>query len=538
MKLKKILSLIILTVLFVNAFSIFSFAAYDTAVTSPLTDETVDTTFDEIVFTSPEGSLTTLRLDGVLLAEIISLGENRVDIDRELSVGNHKISLASAYGDDIQLSETYFNVQKTHESILYIGDFTNSNLCSLSPNENVAAGINSAGDTVYAASGFRTGASGEEKGAVGFRIGERTAVEPTVHQHGFYYGLTTTSYSLNNGFILEYDLKLNNIGLFEIETKNKSGTFGSLCTQGLFGTDGKIKGTNYSYPQNKWMHVRHVVDVANYNEDLWIDDNLVIENKATTNALKNLTNMKFQYFPSTSLQEQEFVIDNIKLTGSTTYKGFNDILYQNNSGEYVVATNDVVTQPTNSVMLSSDMNLSELSSWDEFKVFVDGFEVEISNKYVDEDSNLIIVFPNLLEGVSRISVEAKATFNKSVSINLMKKFDLNTLNFGLREISYSLNGKRCISENQLKSGDELSAEFKLKNADGYTKSAVCVMGVYSKDRIVAFKTVTVEVPRYTGSRRTAISVTIPSGDDFSVECFVIDTYTDRNVISLLSKIGY
>ncbi len=523
MNFRKILSLLCVLAMMMTLCQSAVFGAGTVAITSPANGEIVTDDFSKITFSVPEASFYSLLLDE---KEIISAVADSEELSYELSekllMGVHTLSLRVA-DEESGFTEvvTNFTVAATEENEVMNMSFKDGSLEGIAAPSATLAGKDANGEDVYAIPSTFDGSGGEKNGAIGFSVAEMEEITIS-EETGIYYFISMPAGSTDAKYTLEYDLFLENPGAFELETKDSNGNWGWIGGKNLFGSDGFVAGTSYKYPVGEWMKVSHTVDTLNGIQSLNINGNNLINMSSGT--LKNLVQMKLQYYIHDSKGVQGFRIDNLKLIEENLYNGFTDLYYLKKDGSLALVSNNTISASTNTIALATEMVLPTTYDKKNVTVLADGVVQNISKVEI-VDNRLGIEFEEILPLQAQIEVHVKFKKNKGGEFVAFKSFKTNAITFGAKEVKFYLNDVKCFSENQIKSGDVLKAELDIRNSTINPESAVCALLLYSEGRIVAASYKSVQVSEYTSSQKLPLTVTIPEGyDNFTVKSFMIDSY--------------
>lgn len=537
---KKLISTALIIFLIFSAIP-FSVSAVDGIIAFPKNNSVIDIGTKEFSIKSPAGSNVTLLLDGESLAEFVSTGTNSVDVTDLLTVGSHTLTAAATGSNGIEYDKISFDVKKETADSHMTESFAGGAHGDLFvPQGAKEVGVNSAGEKIYIKSQPVEGKNGEVNGAVGFVITDD--VEGTMVNASRAFQIDAASFKLSSCIELEYDLKLCGIGAFEIETKNSKGGFGSFGPLKFFAANGTTVGSDYEYPKNEWIHMKHVVDIrgCSRKESLYVTDaegehTIFSDRTVNSNVVANLSIIKMQFYPTAKFSGLAFAIDNLSLRDVHKYEPLGLVSYADENGDYAVASDGIIDKTSAKIILDASASGIPKSTDMIGKVTAkaDAKSIAVKSAATYDNGKLIIEFEAPLPSTADITVSVQFADVKGNPILSTKSFKVRSFEFGLEEVTFTSDGKPVISPNQLSSVKKLSCNFKLKNSSAEARSGIIIACIYNGNRLAAMNVADVSLAPHTSTPVVqTLDVTVPDEDgSFSAECYLFDSFLKRLPIS-------
>lgn len=460
------------------------------------------------------------------------------DVGENLSVGRHTVEIVCINEYGSSYAKSTFDFAKTTQSGFISNNFDGGDQGKLQFNSKLKVGTNASGEDVHLVPGLYTGKDGDEKGAVGvYRDGPMTTATVNNRSSTYIY-INTSSLALTGRVILEYDIRLEGNCECGIETKNQANGFGTIGASRLFTTDGYVYGTDFEYKKGEWMHVKHIVDVPNGVEDMWIDGEQVFKNRTNTTSTptNRTTIIRFQAFVYGTEEPYGFAIDNVYLGQQNVYEGFKNISFKNENGEFETAENDVVSKVTDELKIKVIIPNFSVNATTMPKLYADGKLLELENAELDEEGNLLIKLKEPLPESGKLTIESTVPFGDGY-LDVKKEFSAFGADFGVMDAGFSIGGALVRNSKQLLAGKELKTNAVFTNDTEEVKNAVVITAIYQGKKLVGMKAHSVAVePSAQPEEIDCGTITIPDGENFSVECFMFDGYLTRKPLADIWKI--
>ena len=452
----------------------------------------------------------TVLLNGEKILEFVSEGDDVVDFPKELSVGKQKMT-AVAIGEEETLT------QEIDFEVMYraISDtdtiYTNQEkLLALEADAaSKAAGNDADGNPVVITRALFDGKDGTSGGAVGFKTsGILGDIEGAKHIHlPLYFG----SVALEGVLEIEYDVKIEGKMRFELETKGSGGA-------GNFGTDnminnGKIAGS-IEYVSGQWYHIKHVVDLENAKQDLYVDGQKVKSQIAVENS-EGINTIKVQARGAVSDVVSTVAIDNFVLGYPYTVSVSSSLSYKKGDG-YVLAENNVIAEEATAFRLAlpgAQTGTAYVSA------FADGEFLEKVTSRVDEEKNIDFTLSKPLPSCADIKLLAELGDYSAVL-----EFETQVSDFGISDISFNLGTENVYITKQLSKGGTLTVGFEFYNR-GEEKTGVLVATLYKGNTLVDMdiKNVPSDLP---------LTLDVPQDNgEYTVECYLFDSLPSHKPLS-------
>lgn len=237
----------------------------------------------------------------------------------------------------------------------------------------------------------------------------------------------------------------------------------------------------------------------------------------------------FFEIPSSVPDGTELCVKSFKMTHILTVETFGEILYDDGSGREVIAENDVIGKEVDQFKIKLDNASTKNKDVTSLvQIMVDEVPVKVSSAVADAYGVIIVRMEQAFPDVA----DAQILFSSDKERIISKKFRIEALDFGITGVKFNKNGDSLESETELTPSDEVSAEFYLKNSTDSTKNALLVFAAFDGVKVVGLTCKTVSVPLATVLQTETLKLSLPShGENFSVECYLLDGYVNRCPIS-------
>lgn len=523
MNFKKIISILLIVILMSSSPAILA-EENNNLIAFPANGDTISDTASEVNLSIDSGYDVTLILDGEKAASFVSEGNDVVSLPKKLSTGAHTLAAVAKKEGNTLSHKVNFTAEHSAAIInAAIENFPKS-LGSCSSRN---AGKDADGVTVRMIEKSFEGIDGTPDGAHGFMT-EREIVDLTGNDSSyFFYG---GSRNWTGVLEIEYDIKLFGNIFFEIETKGDAG-FGYFGKRGMF-KGGKIASTSHTYLPDTWMHVKHVIDVANKKESLYVDGNAVLENE-TLSTCANIFQLKFQVRASGIGSSMGCALDNLSMIHNINSSGISDVSYARGD-EYIVAPDSIITEETSSLKFSVPVptvrSVEDASSL--VTLTANGEQITPSSASIEADGAITVNLAEPLSSQADMKIEVESRVSDTESFVMTKSFASQCFDFGVTEVSYQTTDGECYIADQINPGDEAAAVFTLKNQSGSERSAVLIAAVYNGNRIAALSAKEVLVPHGENAFKQAVDITFPEKtENYRIECYMLEDFTSCNVLS-------
>lgn len=528
---KKILCILMSVLVFITSTTLLA-AASTLAVISPAEGDVSDGSIGEIVFTAPEGQKVAVYLDGEIIADIVSEGENRVDIsDRELYLGDHTVKILT-YGEGTPLcAEANFSVKKEVE-VTVLEDFNDSYI-----NENITiatsgsriVGKDADGNQVQFTEGSTTDKDGNKNGAKGFRLDSECTL--TV-ESGTDYHVIQGKKGLGKEFTVEYDLLLyGTAGEFELETRGQVGTkvnWGYLGGAHAFKKGG-IVGSG-TYTPGEWMHVKHIVNSENGNNSMYIDDAEVYNNTSQSTQFGGISQIKFQYFISDGSANQGYAVDNFKMGMKQEYTGIEKVSYHMGDGEYTEG--NVISKDSKGLKLSFMPKLAaDKKIAEKIHIFENGKEKKLESVSIKNGDVLV----ELSKGFMPQS-EVKIVY-EGEEFTAQKKVTTDYVGLNVRNITFTANGNKLYGGKQINEGDTINVFAQIKNLTSEKQDFLIVAVLYKEGAAsaISVKRANLSGAAMTTASKHSFDITAENGGD-KIELYIANMQNNACPMSKIWKL--
>lgn len=475
----------------------------------------------KIVFYAESGAQVSVLMDGAEVFKGISQGENTAELSSPAAVGTHEAEIRAYTKGGSFKSVNSFKVIKRSEKTDFSYDFTNGARSGITVSSNKTVGTDENGMPAALTLGDFEGKDGDETGSIGAVL-KQDVQNPTLDSSGnpgagvYYY----KPISAKGRFSVSYDLKLfGESGSFELESRSSAG-FAFIGGKRLFGFDGRIQGTDYVYPKEEWMSVRHTVDLDEGTQALYINGEEV-KNAELTAADKmdksGLTYIKLQYYISRGGKKgQGFMIDNFCMTHEESFEGFGDIYCKGAEGDFEKAENDIVKTKSDELRFEADI-FGGGAEADEVYLLVGEKEAKIYEISV-YDGAIILKLAEKLFGEHKAKL-----YVKSGGTEFYKAFYISSGDFALKEISVKSGENEVFDILHLNGGETVSVYAENGREE---RSAVIFLTVYDGERMLALSARTASVKN---GQSLCAEFKLPklSGGDMHIEIYAVDSYSAR-----------
>lgn len=532
----------LLSVTLILSFFSFEASAGTGIIAFPEDGGVIGTSERTVVLNTPSGCDVSLILDGDEISSFLSSGSDTVEVDRELSVGQH--SLAVVCSDEFQTmtDEVSFKVEKSikteHLNEAFNGGKYDSVILPSGSSNPKEVGVNSNGEKVYIKSVPVVGTDGEAGSAVGFVVTDE--VEGTMATPTVFYQVSIGSYKLDSYIELEYDLMLCGIGAYEIETNDGKGNYGAFGPLKFFAANGSTSGSDYSYPKNEWIHMKHQIDVraSVRKESLTVTDSngehlVYYDRDVHKNVKTNLAVFKLQYYVTGKFSGTAFAIDNLSVTNTKKYSGFGDVSFFDDSDTESVASDSVITSSVSKIALDSS-NAGTAASTDyknAIKVCNGDKVLGVKSAATDSQNKLVIELEKKLPSVADVDIFLELEDSLKEKFIVHKQIKSRSFEFGLNGVSFESDGSRVISSKQLKPATPLKCSFSLVNNSAESQTGLIILCIYDGVTLVSLNAKEVEVASSADAEEN-LEITIPEASgSYSAECYLFDSFKSRIPIS-------
>lgn len=521
MKLKKIISILVLNI-FILSYVPVVCAESVSLITSIKDGDVIYNDVDELTFSVDAGYDVTVILDGDKVLSFVSEGNDTVTLPQSFEIGKHKLIGIAKYDSKVLTQEINFEVKFrgiSSSDAIYIGE---SRLMSSRFSTTSNSGYNAKGELVKIGCNTFEGKDGTPNGAIGFYTSDAVADLSGAQEINISYEFKSPY--LQGSLEIEYDIKIEGQMRFEFEIKNKSGSFGNFGTDNMI-SNGKIAGKK-EYISGEWFHMKHVIDLENAKEDLYVNGEKILSGN-TVKAAEDAFIVKIQTKAEVSEIASSVALDNFRFGYPYTASGVEELSYNSGDG-YVAVTDGVITEATRALRLTaSDAKPGSAA----VKVYADGEEIEAVKANVDVNGNIDITLSESLP--AQADVKLVATLSDYV---LIKTFRSSVLDFGMADVAYATSDGKCYIASQLDAGAAIDVQTTLCNNTDTQKTGMVVVAVYNGTRLSGLKAKSVTVAPQTRADVWSITIDIPSKDcDYTVECYMFDSFAARNT---LSKVWY
>ncbi|MBQ4528598.1 MAG: hypothetical protein II998_11075 [Clostridia bacterium] len=529
---RRIVTVFIGLIMIIGSLPVFAVQS-ESLVSYPQNGMIVDKDFNKIILNIEAGYDINILIDEDIHLSLTSTGNDEIMLSDALCIGKHKLNVVADNQTNVQTQTVNFTVGNSAYIVNTDATEFTSHFQAVS-NKNV--GKNSSGeDAKLTFKNDFIGPDGGDDKAFGFfveEIAENT--NPGAESYFWYKPLPDVNWV--GTVVFEYDLKMLQKGVFELETKSTTEGWGNFGGKEMFRENGKIYGTDYEYPVGEWMHVKHIIDIPGQKESLYIDDDIVLDNVSNTKTA-NIMQLKFQGYVRTTGSNLGFALDNIHVTHDITIVGIDGIEYvPEGQEEFVTAEKDTILLDTKTIKFNVPVptmkNVSDISS--SVDLYNNGAKIEIKEAIVDENGNIIITLNEPLDGDADFKFGIDAYMSDGTVYRMEKSFSVMTANFGIVDVNYEISGDECILSSQLKSGEDLTALFSLKNLMTDSCKGWLVVTAYDNQRLAAINIKPVSVPAATESWQESVTLNLPvEYDKFHLESSFI---SDFETCMLLSKL--
>lgn len=525
-------TLAFLTSILIIAVSIpcVSFAS-SSIVAYPADGQILNESPDKAILSIDEGYDTVVFIDGEEVSAFTTVGNDEVSLSYPTTVGEHKLSVVAQKNNDVLSQDVNFIISKTINNENLYSSFTDGNHGSVKPQDGlVTPGTDADGKTIYIRRTDMIGKDGDEKGATGFLMEHELAnpVSGYENKSVFFY-VSTTNYNWSGTVEIEYDLKLFQKGFFDIEIYN--GGYGRLIGKNFVQNSGVILGTDVQYPVNEWMHVKHVLNISQKTESLYIDNVPVVENKSNS-VISGLKQVKFQFFLSGTGGGQGFAIDNVRMSELIDCKGFDEVSYKNSEEEYHSASNAVIKSEADTVKLSGITGIEAGDVSNKLTIESDVLLPKVKSAAADNDGSVTIIFEKSLPEAADFTVYVQCKTADKQEYTIQKSIRCASYEFGIKDVTVNSGAVPCITANQLEPGSELDINFILGNTSDTQKDAHLIVAVYDGCYLTGLEVKKVTLSAHADNQIESIKCTLSSRKGaYTVECYLMDNFTSGIALS-------
>ncbi len=506
-------------------------------ILTPADGSVVYDTLDKIIFYVSTQCDVTAYLDGEEKTVRCEDDLYYIDIEENLSVGAHTVEVVCIDDYGSSYAKSTFNFAGTTQTKFISENFDSGDAGKMQFNSKFKVGTNEAGEDVHLIPGFYTGKGGDEKGAVGIYRDVPVTNVTVSNSSSTYIYIVTSALALTGRVILEYDIRVDGGCECGIETKNAQNQFGTIGSSRLFAADGYIKDTDFEYKKGEWMHVKHIVDVPNGVEDMWIDGEQVYDKRSHTSSTptNRIMIIRFQIFEYGTQEPYGFAIDNVFLGQENAYEGFKDISFKNEAGEFETAENDVVSKVTDELKVKVVIPGFSVNQTTMPKVYCNDKPLELESAELDSDGYLLLKLKEAIPKSGKIKIESSVPFGDG-HLDVKKEFSVFAEDFGVSDVKFAVDDVFVRNTKQLTAQKSLNTKAMLENNTSSPQSAVVVTTVYSGKKLAAMKACSVTVEAESVVEADCGDITIPDGENYSIECFMFDGYMTRKAVSGIWKI--
>lgn len=542
MKITKIISLLLILILCTSAVPAFS----QSEIITDINDG--DTFFADELSSIPislgSGWRVWLHLDGIELACITTSGDNMIDLPEALSIGSHILEAMAEKDGSLIYQTLNINIIKSASTENLYADFTGGSNASIKAQNsgNPLVGKDENGEDVRIVARSMEGTGGEANGAVGFYM-QNSVMQSNQSIYCVYYYLDgVNNYGWTQSFELSYDLKLLKPSHFEIEIKPTASSFDWLCGEKFLQSNGKIRGTDISYPVGEWMNVRHVVNMTEGKETLYINNEPIPGMTDRKISFKSVTNLKFQlYIPGTGTNNsieggQGMAIDNVRAVHTANCNGIKGISYLNSNNEYAAAASDTVTEPTSKIRLDiPNAVVKNKDITDSIQLLADGVPLDIVSAAADADGNVEIELSQNLANISNLKAVAVFEDESGNVFNMQKLFKSRVMDYGVSDVTYFTDGIPILNRSVLSEGKTLTAKISMRNLLTEEKTLTAILTLWDGSRLMAITAKDMLLAPESDVDGT-VDIIIPySSEDIRAECYFADSLSGRTAVSKVWK---
>lgn len=343
--------------------------------------------------------------------------------------------------------------------------------------------------------------------------------------------ITLKNLNWDKEITVEMDLFFSKPMRYGFEVKTAAGSwafpFGANGDE-PFKSDGTIKGTSYTYPVGEWFHMKATVDTVGGLGNMWINDELVIENfDHGTSLSAGVSTFKIQPVFEAASAGDMFAIDNLRVVTGNSIGGFETLSYRAEDG-WANADGGIVPADTTRLLLTGTTGLEVGDITDKVTVYAGGYELAVRSAAVTADGVEIELAENIGEEKSaRIAIDTESELGNELEY----RFTSAVPQVAVKSVDFTMNNKKVITGHQLAAG-KLMARGTLVNLSENEENVTVILAVYRDDKPVAFKAAQTKLTAGTKARRVQLTLDIPEGEGrLAAEYFMISSFDSRKPYS-------
>lgn len=343
--------------------------------------------------------------------------------------------------------------------------------------------------------------------------------------------ITLRNLNWDNEITLEMDLFFSAPMRYGFEVKTVAGSwafpFGANGDE-PFKSDGTIKGTSYTYPVGEWFHMKATVDTVGGLGNMWINDELVIENfDHGTSLSSGVSTFKIQPVFEEASAGDMFAIDNLRVAAGHSIGGLETLSYRTEDG-WANADGGIVPADTTRLLLTGTTGLEVGDITDKVTVYAGGYELALRSAAVTADGVEIELAENIgKEKSARIAIDTESELGNELEY----RFTSTVPQVAVKSVDFTMNNKKVITGHQLTAG-KLMARGTLANLSENEENVTVILAVYRDDKPVAFKAAQTKLTAGTKARRVQLTLDIPEGEGrLAAEYFMISSFDSRRPYS-------
>lgn len=515
MKIKKLISLLICGILILISLPAMG-AQSDSLIASVSDGDIIYNSMKDITLNIEPGCDTTIILDGEKICNFVSEGNDTVALGKDIEAGKHTLTVV-AVADDILSQTVGFTLayKGLDTSAIYADEATVAGR-GVSHSSGANAGTDSNGSSVKLVRSKFEGIDGTTDGAFGF-----TTTAPVANASGaaeIYIDLYWSGKTLSGVVEVEYDILIDGKIKFEFETAG-GGKFGNIGPNEMI-TNGKVANKN-EYVPGEWFHMKHIVDLNNAKQDLYMNDELLISGSSISNAT-SINTVKIQARAEASDVCSKVVIDNFSFGNIISSDGVDSVSYSV-ADELENVENGVVTKPTNFIRLATNDGKAGNAK---VTVYADGKVWTTLDSTSDSDGNIGVLLPSQLPCEADIKIVADMG-----SYLVFAGFKTAYAELGIKDVGFETSDGKCYIAKELLPGTELYVPVTIVNNSEEERSALVIAAIYNGNRLSSI-TAKNMILTQDSTNGALLELQVPYEDgEYTAECYVIDNFAERNILS-------
>lgn len=499
---------------------IFKLPDIERGVTYPAKDSIVaKNDFKYVEVSAFEGETVYLFLDGDFIKKFKSTGLDKIEIEKNLSIGKHKAE--TVIGQKKYITE--FMVNDVLNTNLMTCDFTGGDYYPFGASK-FTVGYDENGNGVTVDPAAFTGIDGDENGAFGFITSEPWEDDTGIWKNktGATMHLGMQNYGISGGMVMfQYDIKLFDYCTFGIEAYSPGASSNWLYIgDPVFSSQGKIAKSADSYNKNEWMHVKQIVNFKNKTETLYVNDKCYLNETPIRDDANTIE--RINVYASITRKEagQGYALDNFEVTKNIFYTEFENLSYSETAdGLFKEATKNTVPKNAKRIKLTCSNTFIEPGIITDFvKLSADGYDIKLEKAELTKNGELTITAKSVLPDGAKCILSVTNKNNDKIYENEFKVADSGIY---AESTFFQNDGKTVFAEQQINKEKSISAGAVIKNDSDDTKNGVIMCSAFDGNEI---KFVSAKSVSLSAGESENVSFEIPGGVT-NVKIYVIDSFS-------------